>query len=1396
MKKLIATLSLLILFAFKTDAAFAVKLTSITLDPENASGATTNAPGAWSTNPGDPLSQIGVAQNGIFLNSPGPGFSLGDVSLDLKPGVNTFDLYGNNLFPGNLYYGAVLFFDNAATPPQVAVFNNNSGSGNFSIQSAGTTIMGGANGGSFFDVAPGTSRYTAPDGTTVDVTEFTINSLLSTTDLVSYYNIGANGIPDTVARLSLFVDTHQPTPTSTPPPPYTITVQKSGNGTGTITSNPSGINCSSTCNATFSGGTSVTLTATDGDESIFTGWSGGGCNGTSTCTPTQNTNSIITASFVVKTYFVSGKVTDVRYATGFSGATIIANPGNKTAITDGNGNYTINGLVKGNYTIKPSRSNFEFSPISRLITVSSNTPNVNFITGATFSVSGRTVDENNNAIPNVRIITDSGQSIVSGSDGSFKFNVMSGKRTFIATKTGYTFPIVYSTVMEIITKLIIHGYNKPPVVFVHGWGANFEDTFKASYQPDIPTQLEHAGYHTEAANLYTTYAYTPKLQDNIPRLVEAIDRAKIATGQPKVIIIAHSMGGLVSRAYIESAGFRHDVSTLYTLGTLHKGTPLAVFSFLNGLAKGPAIAQMTPEGMLSFNLAYHKPADVEYHVIGGDAPMDAFIRHNCLKIFGWTVACWDEWKPIWVSNPDLRNFWGWLLGNIIPGQDDSFVSTDSATGHVTWIVIGRAGFFPILIQNGLTSLIDRAATDELHAKFFGDVTYVIRHNDLSRTYFQCIKKILVDKVTNTCGTWSTSERTPMPMLTAAKMQATNTANGTVTPSQTIQDTPPSLEQHTPFITGTLKAGKKKTYTISVEGGATSFSVHWTNGSITFTLVDPEGKKIDPDFVTNHSNIVTYGGGENTAVYYFPQADYGSWKLVLEGGQGIPNEGTSYTIYTNMQSTLTMSSHTDKLWYAQGETATITTSFSEVPSIATVTATMVYADKSSKTITLLPNDQGQYVGNVAVSNIPGYVQVDIAANGVKEDDSPFERGNELQLQVTPQRDSITGAYTDTADPRENDASLYQSLSVLVGVSSTIDGKISIAANLSDADGNVITHSLAEQTVTAGNNTIVLHFPSKDIFAAQKNGPFYMTNLLLIDNREENLVEAFVPDAYTTGSYDYKLFAEDHNSPTISAGGPYSVKEKDSLTLTATGVDPQNDDLTYAWDLDDDGVFETPGQSVDFPTQGISAPYATHVRVQVINSTGYAAVDETTVDVVRMIPVVNLEHNATIKPGDTFSQSGSFDAMDTHTYTATVDYGDGSGEHSLALSGFTFSLSHVYTDIDKYSVTVTITDHEGNKGTGNMIVTVSKSRGDMDGDGVLDSDDMCPASNMSSTVVIGNCDSKVSNTLDTNGCTISDYVLACANDNNFDKCVKKLGKKLKKEDIISNNDKNDIKQCLKQ
>jgi phospholipase C len=77
----------------------------------------------------------------------------------------------------------------------------------------------------------------------------------------------------------------------------TLQVTITPSGSGTVTSNPSGINCPGTCSATFASNTAVTLTATAGNGYSFSGWSGAGCTGTSTCQVTLTSATSVVATF-------------------------------------------------------------------------------------------------------------------------------------------------------------------------------------------------------------------------------------------------------------------------------------------------------------------------------------------------------------------------------------------------------------------------------------------------------------------------------------------------------------------------------------------------------------------------------------------------------------------------------------------------------------------------------------------------------------------------------------------------------------------------------------------------------------------------------------------------------------------------------------------------------------------------------------------------------------------------------------------------------------------------------------------------------------------------------------------------------------------------------------------
>jgi len=69
----------------------------------------------------------------------------------------------------------------------------------------------------------------------------------------------------------------------------------------------------------------------------------------------------------------------------------------------------------------------------------------------------------------------------------------------------------------------------------------------------------------------------------VPIVQHAVQALCQETGQQNIIIVAHSMGGLVARAYLRDHAEQHHIARVITLGTPHHGTELANYSIgING----------------------------------------------------------------------------------------------------------------------------------------------------------------------------------------------------------------------------------------------------------------------------------------------------------------------------------------------------------------------------------------------------------------------------------------------------------------------------------------------------------------------------------------------------------------------------------------------------------------------------------------------------------------------------------------------------------------------------------------------------------------------------------------------------------------------------------------------
>ncbi len=89
---------------------------------------------------------------------------------------------------------------------------------------------------------------------------------------------------------------------------------------------------------------------------------------------------------------------------------------------------------------------------------------------------------------------------------------------------------------------------------------------------------------------------------------------------------------------------------------------------------------------------------------------------------------------------------------------------------------------------------------------------------------------------------------------------------------------------------------------------------------------------------------------------------------------------------------------------------------------------------------------------------------------------------------------------------------------------------------------------------------------------------------------------------------------------------------------------------------------------------------------------------------MSPTVNAGPDGSIIMGGRFTGSGSFSDPDLDNWSATVDYGDGSGVQPLALTGNTFIFEHTYANVGAFTVVVTVSDDSGGIGVDTLLVGV--------------------------------------------------------------------------------------------
>ncbi len=173
--------------------------------------------------------------------------------------------------------------------------------------------------------------------------------------------------------------------------------------------------------------------------------------------------------------------------------------------------------------------------------------------------------------------------------------------------------------------------------------------------------------------------------------------------------------------------------------------------------------------------------------------------------------------------------------------------------------------------------------------------------------------------------------------------------------------------------------------------------------------------------------------------------------------------------------------------------------------------------------------------------------------------------------------------------------------------------------------------------------------------------------------------------------------ENNPPTASIEEIREITEGSSLFLTGIGNDPEGGPVQFFWDLNNDGIFETAGQTAPF--FAVDGSKSQSVLLQTTDSCGDSTITSAMITIQNVPPTVSditapidpLLVNSMVSVSASFTDPGTFD-----THTALWNWGDGSSSDGTITesngNGSTAS-THSYTTPGIYRITLTVTDKDG-------------------------------------------------------------------------------------------------------
>lgn len=612
-----------------------------------------------------------------------------------------------------------------------------------------------------------------------------------------------------------------------------------------------------------------------------------------------------------------------------------------------------------------------------------------------------------------------------------------------------------------------------PVVFAHGWTGNvytFDAMARLLAQDGIPT----AGQIDLAQGILTIPA-TAKL------LATAVQTSTQMFGVDKVNIFAHSKGGIVAREAMRTRAAQTDY--LITFGSPHHGVDIPWWLILKNCNFRPEQQQ--------------KPC----RDAAEELSMDRMIKFN----YGNDCVHWqseflpDVWvgcEPNYFRSPYVR------YRTIVGGLGD----VGAITATFPWDA----------------DTIPEPDTVHVDGEFVGGVYGPISYThdqikDKPKPYYCAISLIdesfpRVDSDQPLCENPSIRRVSSWaaPVAAAESEQTVATAGITLT------------------------AGVSQSIPVSIDTVSRArFTVYGAAG-MTFTLVDPNGRTIDPTLATADANIDYAAGAYDSATglwlyqYEVLSPVAGSWQQRLQSAVETPA-----LVVTTVNGTIQLIYQADQTVYRPGAPMVIEAALHDGQALftdASITGVMRQPDGAQVSLvfgdTGINGDtqagDGIFSAQATAANVSGFARLALTAT----------RGNirrELPGSIaiaaqTARIKRVTGERTIDADGD----GLFDQLLLDVEIDVLQAGHFELRAGLQDGSGSLISTAAYSSRLAGtpawepGVRTVTLSFDGDTIRKHGASGPYSLVNVELLDQTAETLPVDLNSALYTTRSYQPAQF----------------------------------------------------------------------------------------------------------------------------------------------------------------------------------------------------------------------------------------------------------------------------------